>query len=99
MQSRPESSGVCGFRKIHDDLRGLGERCGKHRPLPRGCGMTRNAAADCRTTDPRGASRFAPRRAASSLRPFALNGDAAERRSHRKKSQSPSFQNAFPVRC
>jgi putative transposase len=26
-----ESGGVYGYRKIHDDLRGLGERRGKHR--------------------------------------------------------------------
>lgn len=26
-----ESGGVYGYRKVHDDLRALGERCGKHR--------------------------------------------------------------------
>lgn len=30
-QSWRESGGVYGYRKVHDDLRELGERCGKHR--------------------------------------------------------------------
>lgn len=30
-QSWLESGGVYGYRKVHDDLRDLGERCGKHR--------------------------------------------------------------------
>jgi putative transposase len=32
-QSWLESGGVYGYRKVHDDLRCMGERCGKHRVL------------------------------------------------------------------
>lgn len=36
-----ESGGVYGYRKVHDDVRELGERCGKHRVarLMRGAGL------------------------------------------------------------
>ena len=27
-----KNGGICGYRKIHRDLRDIGRRCGKHRP-------------------------------------------------------------------